>query len=44
MFANGRQAVANAQNGGFEKTGIELFSEGGAIEASIKGWKIRSIY
>jgi len=44
VFANDRQAIATGQRNGFEKTGIELFSEGGAIQATVKGWKMRSTY
>jgi len=44
VFANDRQAIATGQRNGFEKTGIELFSDGGAIQATVKGWKMRSTY
>jgi len=38
------EGIVIPKHGGFRKTGSELFSNGGAIEASVKGWKIRSIY
>lgn len=43
-FANDRQAIATGQKNGYKKTGIELFSKGGAIQATVKGWKMRSTY
>jgi len=27
-----------------EEVGIDLFSEGGAIQAAVKGWQMRSTY
>lgn len=44
VFANDRQAIATGQENGYKKTGIELFSQGGAIQASVMGWQMRSIY
>ncbi len=44
VFANDRQAITTGQRGGSEKTGIELFSKGGPMEATVRGWKMRSIY
>jgi sucrose-6-phosphate hydrolase SacC (GH32 family) len=43
-FANDRQAVATGRKNAWRKTGIELFSEGGAIQAAVKGWRMQSIY
>ena len=44
VFANDRQAITTGQKNGYKKTGIELFSKGGAIQAKVKGWKMRSTY
>ena len=44
VFANGRQAIATGEEEAWKRTGIELFSEGGVIQASVKGWQMRSIY
>ena len=44
VFANDRQAIATGQKNGYKKTGIELFSKGGTIQANVKGWKMRSTY
>jgi sucrose-6-phosphate hydrolase SacC (GH32 family) len=44
VFANDRQAITTGQKNGYKKTAIELFSKGDAIQATVKGWKIRSTY
>jgi len=44
VFANDRQAVTTGLSDGYKRTGIELFSEGGAIRAAVKGWRMRSVY
>jgi beta-fructofuranosidase len=44
VFANDRQAIMTSHESGLGKTEIELFSEGAAIQASVKGWKMRSTY
>ena len=44
VFANDRQAIATGQRNGYKKTAIEIFSEGGAIQATVQGWKMRSTY
>ncbi len=44
VFANDRQAVTTGLADGYKRTGIELFSEGDAIQAAVKGWRMRSVY
>ena len=44
VFANDRQAIATGKINGYKKKGIELFTKGGAIQAKVEGWKMRSTY
>ena len=44
VFANGRQAVTTGMEDGYKRLGVEVFADGEDANASIKGWKMRSIY
>jgi beta-fructofuranosidase len=44
VFVNDRQAAVYMQPHSKENVGISLFSKGGDIAASVKGWKMKSIY
>ena len=44
VFANERQALVARHEREPGDVGIELFSEGSAIQAAVKGWLMRSIY
>jgi sucrose-6-phosphate hydrolase SacC (GH32 family) len=44
VFANGRQAVTTGMEDGYKRPGVEVFADGADANASVKGWKMRSIY
>jgi len=44
VFVNDRQGAVCMQQHDKENVGISLFSKGGDITATVKGWKMKSIY
>lgn len=44
VFVNDRQAAVYMHRHDKENAGISLFSKGGDIAATVKGWKMKSIY
>ncbi|UCG48485.1 MAG: GH32 C-terminal domain-containing protein [Phycisphaerales bacterium] len=44
VFANDRQAAVYMQKHDKENVGISLFTRGGDMTASVRGWKMKSIY
>ncbi len=44
VFVNDRQAAVYMHRHDKENAGISLFSKGGDITATVKGWKMKSIY
>jgi len=44
VFVNDRQGAVYMQQHDPENVGIHLFSQGGDINAEVKGWKMKSIY